>query len=853
MQYLRHFVTLFILLWAVPAFATVQFFPADHVSVGANSVEAILGDGSVGVYEALADGDTCQIITPDPGKDVCFYVLVDDAACGSTSAESPCPKSIKPDTVGACTNCCWELVDLATETLKILTSIELGHATDTTIVRSGAGDITVEGKGVYRADGTDVPVADGGTGSSSASTALVALGLNATAAEINTPLDGASVLLAEFQQLETIGASTISALQWALLGGLDATLLAAELNQLDGMTMSGSDVSMITGTAGTSTYAAVWNADGDLVDGPGVPQVQDAELDTIAALTETNGAVIFAAGGAWTADTTPALDCTDCTNIPGGGGGETLAQTLAIGADGNDVDMTSLGKLEFFDAGLYLDADADGVMDLTSDGTLELHSADWDIGATGAITGVALDCNGAGNTCSNVDVTADVTGILPTANGGTGIAYFTAAGPTVARVYTFPDAAATVMTGTAGTSTYAAVWDASGYLVDGPGVPYVAASATTGAEGLVELATNAETVTGTATGTAVTPDGLTARLEAPGEIGGTTPGVVNGTSFVSAGSATPGWTFQDTDDAAGTAYIYGNSSGGANDVIMSLGVEDSTGESTVYVELDGVTETVDLLKPVVVTGNIGATTYGSDGTISDAELLTLDNCALTEAFVGGGAGSAPVCTTVTGTGAPVLATSPTLVTPLLGTPTSGVLTNCTGLPSGGITSIVDTIVWDAAGITADGTQCADPAKVQINSGPRQYTIICTDNDASFMFGHVLMPDSWDAGTVSFSLEYLQTAADTDVLNADVECQCHGHGETVDNTWSTSPIAIDDAAVTGSNAVDVTDSAAVTCAGTCAAGDSLWWRIGVDAGGTTTGVATLHFLGVAMEYTSTVGD
>lgn len=34
----------------------------------------------------------------------------------------------------------------------------------------------------------------------------------------------------------------------------------------------------------------------------------------------------------------------------------------------------------------------------------------------------------------------------------------------------------------------------------------------------------------------------------------------------------------------------------------------------------------------------------------------------------------------TGTGAPVLATSPTLVTPALGTPSSGVLTNCTGLP-----------------------------------------------------------------------------------------------------------------------------------------------------------------------------
>lgn len=36
--------------------------------------------------------------------------------------------------------------------------------------------------------------------------------------------------------------------------------------------------------------------------------------------------------------------------------------------------------------------------------------------------------------------------------------------------------------------------------------------------------------------------------------------------------------------------------------------------------------------------------------------------------------------TTTGTGSGVRATSPTLVTPLLGTPTSGTLTNCTGLP-----------------------------------------------------------------------------------------------------------------------------------------------------------------------------
>lgn len=44
----------------------------------------------------------------------------------------------------------------------------------------------------------------------------------------------------------------------------------------------------------------------------------DSELTTIAGLAETNGNVMFVAGGAWTSDATPAIDCTDCTNIPAG-------------------------------------------------------------------------------------------------------------------------------------------------------------------------------------------------------------------------------------------------------------------------------------------------------------------------------------------------------------------------------------------------------------------------------------------------------------------------------------------------------------------------------------------------------
>ena len=82
-----------------------------------------------------------------------------------------------------------------TATNLTVATIDLG-STDTTLSRASAGDINVEGNRIFRVGGAVVPLADGGTGASSALTARTSLGLGTGDAVTHSNLTATNLTVA---------------------------------------------------------------------------------------------------------------------------------------------------------------------------------------------------------------------------------------------------------------------------------------------------------------------------------------------------------------------------------------------------------------------------------------------------------------------------------------------------------------------------------------------------------------------------------------------------------------------------------------------------------------------------------
>ncbi len=283
------------------------------------------------------------------------------------------------------------------------TGIELGHATDTTITRASSGDLNIEGNVIYRAGGTDVPVADGGTGASSLSdnAVLTGTGTSAITAEGNLSFDGST--LAVTGAVTISGNLTVSG-DTTTVSSTNTTIEDNILELNTGISASYNDAGIIIerGTTGDNA-AIVWDESADqFVLGTTTASAGDKSSGItitagslkVAGLTTST---ITASGIVKTDDTTEATTTTDGSLQTDGGlsvakdavigddlkllsdsavlsfGGD--SDTTLTHTDGTGLTLNSTNKLTFGDVATFIHQSSDGVMTIDGEATIDLNAS----------------------------------------------------------------------------------------------------------------------------------------------------------------------------------------------------------------------------------------------------------------------------------------------------------------------------------------------------------------------------------------------------------------------------------------------------------------------------------------------
>jgi hypothetical protein len=170
-----------------------------------------------------------------------------------------------------------------------------------------------------------------------------------------------------------------------------------------------------------------------------------------------------------------------------------------------------------------------------------------------------------------------------------------------------------------------------------------------------------------------------------------------------------GMAYNSTTGVIAAGTVLAAYAGGDTPSAFTLSIVDSADAAAWRTAIGaGTSSTTGTVTSVNVSGGTTGLTF-SGGPVTTSGIITM---AGTLAVSNGGTG----VTTSTGTGAVVLSNNPSLVSPALGTPTSGTLTNCTGLPiASGVSGLASGIAIFLA--TPTSANLAAAVTDETGSGP----------------------------------------------------------------------------------------------------------------------------------------
>lgn len=357
-------------------------------------------------------------------------------------------------------------------------------------------------------------------------------------------------------------------------------------------------------------------------------------------------------------------------------------------------------------------------------------------------------------------------------------------------------------------------------------------------------------------------------------------------------------------DGAGTGDVTGPAASVDSEIAL---FSSTTGKVIKRATTTGVLKASSGVIAAAVAGTDYVAPGGALGTPSSGTLTNATGLPISTGVSGLGTGVATFLATPssanlaaavteeTGSGALVFATSPTLVTPALGTPSSGTLTNCTGLPVAGITSSTSTalgvgslelghasdttLARSAAGeVTIEGTLIKKVGKETIwipasamtartTNGAAAGTAESTTNKVmlstldfdtttqEYAQFFIRMPKSWNEGTVTFQAVGSRASGSNTGVVFELAGLALGHGDTIDSAFGTAQTSVfssgNSTAMT-STGVEYhgTVSSAITIAGTPAAEDWVVFQVSRVVGNASddmTADARLH--GVTLYFTT----